>query len=132
MKAFDFLHFTRGILYKDLKLRHVFVNKKDLSVQLIDFGMAEELDQYETTSMPGGTYHCMSPEMAKLFKSRLQKEEPDYSCLPSYESDLWSLGILAVEMASRTEVKPFHHLQPSVPLQDKIDYLTEIELFSPP
>lgn len=29
--------------------------------------MAEQLDKYKTTSIPGGTYHAMSPDMAKLY-----------------------------------------------------------------
>ena len=60
------------------------------------------MDEYHTTSVPGGTYHAMSPEMANLYRLKLNKEEPDYSALPSFESDLWSVGILALELASKT------------------------------
>ena len=69
--------------------------------------MAEQMDEYHTTSVPGGTYHAMSPEMACLYKAKLNKQEPDYSALPSFESDLWAVGILSVELASKTKLKPF-------------------------
>ena len=61
------------MMYKDLKLSHVFVDKNDLQINLIDFGMSEELDEYNTTSRPGGTFHCMSPEMAYLYQAKLLK-----------------------------------------------------------
>ena len=63
--------------------------------------MAEELDEHNTTSRPGGTYHCMSPEMAYLYQSKLLKQEPDYSALPGFESDLWNLGIFSIELISK-------------------------------
>ena len=63
--------------------------------------MAEKLDEYKTTSIPGGTYHAMAPEMAALYLAKSQKQEADYSNLPSFSSDIYSLGILSVELASK-------------------------------
>ena len=41
----------------------------------------------------------MSPEMARLYRKTLIKEEINYKQdLVSYESDLYSLGILLMEM----------------------------------
>lgn len=49
--------------------------------------------------MPAGTFHSMSPEMARLYHKRLIEEEIDYkNDLVTFESDLYSLGILMIEM----------------------------------
>ena len=62
--AFGALH-EQGILYKDLKATHVFLDEK-LQVTIIDFGLSEQIsDGY--TSVPGGTMHAMSPEMLVLY-----------------------------------------------------------------
>jgi len=56
--------FELKVFYKDLKATHVFINAI-LEITLIDFGLGEDLstceEGYETTSLPGGTYHAMSP-----------------------------------------------------------------------
>jgi serine/threonine protein kinase len=103
-----------SLLYKDLKMSHVLVDAKTLEVSLIDFGMAEIMDEFGTTSIPGGTYHCMSPEMADLYWKKLKNEEADYSNLPGYSSDYWTIGILALEFASKFKTKPFPHFRPEI------------------
>ena len=118
-----YLH-ERNIIYKDLKLSHIFVEKESMNVKLIDFGMTEELDEYKTTSRPGGTYHCMSPEMASLFISRLKNEEPDYKNLPSFSSDIWTLGIFAIELVFKMKLLPFKHFNGTDKSNEqKIEYL---------
>lgn len=49
--------------------------------------------------------------MASLYKAKLNKQEADYSQLPSFESDLWSLGVLLLELVSKKRVKPFDYFQ---------------------
>ena len=62
--AFSALH-QQGVLYKDLKATHVFLNEK-MEVTLIDFGLSEQISD-GATSVPGGTLHAMSPEMLVLY-----------------------------------------------------------------
>ena len=100
------------MMFKDLKMSHVFLDVKTFEVQIIDFGMAEILDQFGTTSRPGGTYHCMSPEMAQLYLLKIKNEEADYTNLPGYPSEIWTIGILTLEFASKFKVKPFPHFRP--------------------
>ena len=54
------------------------------------------------------------------------KNEPDYTQLPSYESDLWSLGIFTLELVSKMSVIPFEHLSPSKSIEVKKDYLENV------
>lgn len=61
--AMDSLH-QHGIIYKDLKATHVFLNE-EMKLTLIDFGLSEIIDG--ATSVPGGTMHAMSPEMLILY-----------------------------------------------------------------
>jgi serine/threonine protein kinase len=57
------------------------------------------INLYFSTSTAAGTFHSMSPEMANLFLKGLNKEETDYQKdLITFESDLYSLGILAYEL----------------------------------
>ena len=43
--AFEYLH-KHSIVYKDLKANHVFVDQ-NLRVEIIDFGLAEEIPEGE-------------------------------------------------------------------------------------
>lgn len=63
--AFAALH-EAGILYKDLKATHVFLDEA-MRVTLIDFGLSEQVAEDGFTSVPGGTLHAMSPEMLLLY-----------------------------------------------------------------
>lgn len=62
--AFSALH-EAGIIYKDLKATHVFLDEA-MQITLIDFGLAEQVSD-GFTSVPGGTMHAMSPEMLILY-----------------------------------------------------------------
>ena len=62
--AFSALH-EAGIIYKDLKATHVFLDET-MRVTVIDFGLAEHVSD-GFTSIPGGTMHAMSPEMLVLY-----------------------------------------------------------------
>lgn len=56
---------AQGIIYKDLKASHVFLDDQ-MRVTLIDFGLSEVVSDGSTT-VPGGTLHAMSPEMLILY-----------------------------------------------------------------
>ena len=49
-------------VYKDLKASHIFLNKTG-KITMIDFGMAEKLENGQKSYIPAGTFHSMAPEM---------------------------------------------------------------------
>ena len=63
--AFSGLH-EQGIIYKDLKATHVFLDEQ-MKLTLIDFGLAEQLSEDGKSILAGGTMHAMSPEMLILY-----------------------------------------------------------------
>jgi len=66
LKGLQSLH-KADIIYKDLKASHMFFDS-NMEVTLIDFGLSEDLGEGEsTTSVPGGTFHSMAPEMLNLY-----------------------------------------------------------------
>jgi len=80
-----------------LKASHIFLDK-NLRIEIIDLGFAEE-NSDGNTSTPAGTFHAMSPEMANLYLKSLNKEEIDYQKdLITFDTDLYSLGVLVLEM----------------------------------
>jgi serine/threonine protein kinase len=80
-----------------------------MRVTLIDIGLAEEIyDGSGTTSKAAGTFHAMAPEMANLYLKILKDEEVDYQRdLISYESDIFSLGVLMLELMSNGKGVPY-------------------------
>ena len=72
-------------MHRDIKLDNVLVNSQGF-VKLTDFGITKQLD--ETIGLAGtfvGTMNYMSPE-------RMEGEKY------SFEGDIWSLGIVIVEL----------------------------------
>lgn len=82
-----------GVIHRDIKPRNILVSKDGI-VKLTDFGVARDVDAPEltTTGMIIGTPFYMSPEQASGGKV-------------SFQSDLFSLGIVIYEML--TGKKPF-------------------------
>mmetsp|Transcript_18056 Transcript_18056/g.13000 ORF Transcript_18056/g.13000 Transcript_18056/m.13000 type:complete len:134 (-) Transcript_18056:351-752(-) len=94
--ALEGLH-RADIIYKDLKASHVFI-APNLKVTLIDLGLSEMVLS-EHTSTPAGTFHAMSPEMLHLYLKTKKKEELNYFVdRVTFETDLYSLGILLFEI----------------------------------
>uniref|UniRef100_A0A7S2UX05 mitogen-activated protein kinase kinase n=1 Tax=Fibrocapsa japonica TaxID=94617 RepID=A0A7S2UX05_9STRA len=86
-----YLHYERR-LHRDIKPSNILVNQEG-KVKLTDFGIAREVDEdskMATTMI--GTYKYMSPE-------RLKGDAYDSS------GDIWSLGIVLIEMV--TQRTPF-------------------------
>lgn len=83
---------THGIIHRDLKLENVLLSDRG-SVKIIDFGIAQLIDEVKDEdrnlwyNRTLGTPIYMSPE---------QRENPESV---SYPSDIYSLGIIAYELA---------------------------------
>ena len=88
VSAIAYLH-SEDIIMRDLKPENILVSK-DLGVKICDFGWAARIDDVEYRKLKAGTYIYMSPE------SLLGK-------LQSFQSDVWSLGVLLFEMHHNRE-----------------------------
>ena len=88
VNAIEYLH-QNQIIMRDLKPENILVTE-DLSIKICDFGWAARIDDVEYRRLKAGTYIYMSPE------SLLGK-------LQSFQSDVWSLGVLLFEMHHNRE-----------------------------
>jgi serine/threonine protein kinase len=88
VSAIEYLH-TKDIIMRDLKPENILVTK-DFNVKICDFGWAARIDDVEYRRLKAGTYIYMSPEslMGKL---------------QSFQTDVWSLGVLLFEMHHNRE-----------------------------
>jgi len=96
-------------MHRDIKLDNVLVNSQGF-VKLTDFGITKQLD--ETIGLAGtfvGTMNYMSPE-------RMEGEKY------SFEGDIWSLGIVLVELMTGsypyTESKGFLEMLEQIKYED--------------
>lgn len=123
--AFSALH-EQGILYKDLKATHVFLDHR-MQVTLIDFGLSEQISD-GATSVPAGTLHAMSPEMLILYTKVAtgQKETIDYTreCV-TIAHDFYTIGVLILELIDPSLIKYFNKGEGNIQSQSNIQRLTE-------
>ncbi|CAM9226889.1 unnamed protein product, partial [Phaeothamnion confervicola] len=104
-----YLHFERR-LHRDIKPQNVLINSRG-EVKLSDFGIARELDgDTDLAQTMVGTVRYMSPE-------RLAGKGYDSS------ADVWSMGIVLLEMATRQ--LPFRNAATQI---DMHDYLEEMRV----
>ncbi len=96
-EALGYLH-SQGIIHKDIKPSNILINPKDLSIKIIDFGIASLIPQENITNNNAtvleGTLTYISPEQTGRMNRSLD-----------YRSDLYSLGITFYEIL--TGVPPF-------------------------
>jgi serine/threonine-protein kinase len=76
-----------GIVHCDIKPENLMVRQDGL-LKVLDFGLAQDLGAARSSHLPAGTLRYMSPEQSR--------GEP-----PSAASDVFSLGIVLYELASR-------------------------------
>lgn len=105
LDSVDFCH-SIGIYHRDLKPENILVSDSGWTVKLADFGLATK--EYFTNDFgcgstfymsPGRTYHTPhSPCHANYELSECQEMPSRSSCYASGPNDIWSLGIILVNL----------------------------------
>ncbi|KAF7187403.1 putative serine/threonine-protein kinase HSL1 [Pseudocercospora fuligena] len=78
------------ICHRDLKPENILLNKQDLTVKLIDFGMAALQPQGRLLSTPCGSPHYAAPEV-------VSSKQYD-----GHQADVWSCGVILYVMLTGT------------------------------
>lgn len=89
--ALSFLHITCHIIHRDIKSENILLDS-DGHVMLADFNLAREVNRgvkYNSKEL-GGTYEYLAPESAPP------------KCISSFASDIYAVGMLALEMVNGT------------------------------
>ncbi|KAM9332104.1 TRAF2 and NCK interacting kinase b isoform 3-T3 [Pholidichthys leucotaenia] len=110
LRGLTHLH-QHKVIHRDIKGQNVLLTE-NAEVKLVDFGVSAQLDRTvgrRNTFI--GTPYWMAPEVIAC------DENPDATY--DFKSDLWSLGITAIEMAEGAPRKL--NVKPGLPLNDLID-----------
>lgn len=86
VKGMNAMH-EKGILHRDIKGENIMVDRATNDVQLIDFGLAKEINKLKKYEYYAGTERFMAPEVA------LQGE----NCRFSKKSDVFAMGVTLAE-----------------------------------
>jgi serine/threonine protein kinase len=88
LDAVEYCH-SIGIYHRDLKPENILVTDNGRTVKLADFGLATS-DMYTSDFGCGSTFY-MSPECQ-------QSSSRPYACYASAPNDIWSLGVILVNL----------------------------------
>ncbi|KAI9775403.1 MAG: hypothetical protein M1835_005846, partial [Candelina submexicana] len=88
LDAVEFCH-SIGIYHRDLKPENILVTDGGMTVKLADFGLATT--EYLTSDFGCGSTFYMSPECQ-------QASPKAFSCYASASNDVWSLGVVLVNL----------------------------------
>ena len=103
LDAVSFCH-SIGIYHRDLKPENILVTDRGMTVKLADFGLATR--EYLTSDFGCGSTFYMSPGKTSLFHRRAstdtftecQQTSSSSPCYASGPNDIWSLGIILVNL----------------------------------
>ncbi|OJJ39187.1 hypothetical protein ASPWEDRAFT_169046 [Aspergillus wentii DTO 134E9] len=131
LQILDAVHFCHslGIYHRDLKPENILVTDHGLTAKLADFGLATT--DYFTSDFGCGSTFYMSPEC--------QQSNPRHmSCYASPSNDVWSLGVILVNLTCgrnpwkrasmedstfRAYLKDPYFLKTILPLSDEMIYI---------
>ncbi|KAI7680270.1 Pkinase-domain-containing protein, partial [Hortaea werneckii] len=105
------------ICHRDLKPENILLNKEDLTVKLIDFGMAALQPKGRLLSTPCGSPHYAAPEVVS--------SKP----YDGTQADVWSCGVILYVMLTGTT--PFNYSQDG-DIRVLFRYIAKADYFMPP
>ncbi|KAI6968353.1 Pkinase-domain-containing protein [Hortaea werneckii] len=105
------------ICHRDLKPENILLNKEDLTVKLIDFGMAALQPKGRLLSTPCGSPHYAAPEVVS--------SRP----YDGTQADVWSCGVILYVMLTGTT--PFNYSQDG-DIRVLFRYIAKADYFMPP
>ncbi|KAK4508136.1 hypothetical protein PRZ48_001874 [Zasmidium cellare] len=105
------------ICHRDLKPENILLNTDDLSVKLIDFGMAALQPEGRLLSTPCGSPHYAAPEVVS--------SKP----YDGTQADVWSCGVILYVMLTGTT--PFNY-GPDADIRKLFRDITKVQYYMPP
>lgn len=104
MEALEYMH-NKQIIHRDLKPSNIMITHTGHNVKLIDFGLSDS-DSFFVLKQPAGTSGYIAPEL-------LLEGSPS---LP--RADIYSLGMVVVDMMKATGCKQLEHIAEVCTIRD--------------